>query len=246
MRVLSIVFVLTSATLAPRRHPAVTAPLCSLIPFADGRDTSTTYFVGRAQPRTRLAGPGTIRFRTTPGHWGRPDSSQSIYGQVVLVDQLGGNSASRLEVAFARAGAREVVVVPWDYDAACEPVPWARTGPWVGTVDPGFYRVRLRPESLWVDGRPVLDARFGDLEPYPHGVLLQREYVGTDALRRGPSLTPAEYFDLFAVLPEWEQAMGDRSAAAARLDEWERAHPEVARKYPAPEMLRHAHSSLNR
>ena len=241
MRSLTTVIVLSTAVLSGRR-PAE-SPVCSRMTFAVGRDTVTTFFVGRALPDTVLTGPGTVRFEATSGHWGS-GNARPIYGQIIAIDQLGGAGARALEAAFVRAGARRVVVVPWDYDAACQPVPWSGSRKWVETTEPGFYRVRLRPESLWVDGRPVLDAFTADLDPYPHGLFFQRGYGGTDVLRRGPALSAAEYFAFHSALPEWGEAARDRAAAAQALAAWELAHPEIAQKYPAPAILRTTRSMM--
>ena len=226
-------------------HSATLPSVCSLIVVAAGRDTATTYFVGRALPDTVRTGAGAVRVKSSMagGHWG-PPTERTIFGQVVLVEQLGGKGVTAIESAFARGGSREVIVVPWDYDPACQPVTWAGSARWVTATRPGFYRVRLRPESLWVAGRPVLDAVHADIEPYPHGVLFQHGYRGTDALRRGPSLTAGEYFELYSALPDWDRATREPAAALAELDAWERANSTTARTYPAPEILTHVRRML--
>lgn len=226
---------------------AFTAPSfrCSLVPVATGRHHSVTFLVGRAQPDTLLAGPGTVRHEEAPGHWGRPQGGP-IFGQVVRVDRLGGNEAASLESAFRRLGVREVIVVPWDYDPACQPVAWGRSARWVESTEPGFFRLSVRPESLWVAGRPVLDAFAADLEPYPHALFFRRGYRGTDALRREPSLSPDEYFGLYGALPDQAEAARDPAGAVAALEAWARAHPELAAKYPAPQVLQYTQMYLNR
>lgn len=93
---------------------------------------------------------------------------------------------------------------------------------------------------------PVFDALTADLEPYPHGLFFQRGYRGTDAIRRGPALTPAEYFELYAALPDWIAVKRDPEAAAAALRAWESAHADIAGKYPAPEILRHVRMFMTR
>jgi len=236
------------------RPPGPRAPVsfCSLVPVAVGRDSATTFFVGTALPDTVRAGHGGFgrRLRAAlglggPGHWGTPTRG-AIYGQVIRVERLGGAGAAALDSAFGRSAARELIVVPWDYGASCDPVPWGRSARWVEAVTPGFYRTRLRPRSQWVDGRPVADAFAADLEPYPHGLFFREGYRGTDALRTGPSLTPAEYFALYAALPDEGQARRDPRGAAAALDAWVREHPELAETYPAPEVLRFARYRLDR
>ena len=227
-------------------HPAPRPAVCSLVPIATYRDTATTFFVGAGAPDTVLAGPGSTTVGRGAGHWGRA-TGRPIFGQVVRVgDALGGAASPALERAFARLGRREVVVVPWDYAPDCEPVPWGRSARWVETTEPGFFRARPRPESQWLEGRPVLDAYRADLEPYPHAVFFQRGYRGTDALKTGPSLTPDEYFGLYAVLPDQTQYASGSDSALTALAVWERAHPEVAKKYPAPRILDFARRFLER
>jgi hypothetical protein len=246
-RAVSTLLALSAFALAFPRRPAAASRVCSRIPVAVGRDPATTYFTGRAMRDSVRTGPGTLReqAQAVGGHWGS-GRSRTIFGQVVQVEKLGGNGAPAIEAAFGRGGGREVIVVPWDYDPACQPVPWASTARWVASDEPGFYRVRVRAESLWVAGRPVLDAFFADMEPYPHGVFFQRGFRGMDALRRGPSLTPAEYFELFAALPDLSRATRDPAVAAAELDAWEREHPAIAHTFPAPDVLRITRMALQR
>jgi hypothetical protein len=236
----SLVAVATLGRAAPR--PA----LCSLVPVAAYRDTATTFFVGVGAPDTVLAGRGSTRVGGGPGHWGR-GTERPIFGQVVRVGHhLGGAASSALERAFSKTGTREVVIVPWDYAPDCEPVPWGRSARWVDSTQSGFFRVRPRPESQWVDGRPVLDAYWADLQPYPHGLFFQHGYRGTSALKTGPSLTPEEYFGLYAALPDQVQAARESDSALTALAAWERAHPELAGKYPAPQILGFARRLVER
>jgi len=243
MRVFLAVLLVGSGSVIRGAAAGDSMRVCSFVPVAIGRDTTATYFIGRAGTDTILTGPGTVSFEMRFGHWGRP-SSRSIYGRVVRVEQLGGNGRRALEAVFARRGIRDVVVVPWDYDPACQPVPWVGVAHWVETTQPGFYRVRLRAESLWVDGRPVLDAFRADMEPYPHGVFFQRGYRGTDALRNGPALTPREYFELYAALPDWGLMTRDPTNAAILMHAWERSHLALGRSYPAAEVLKQTRASL--
>jgi hypothetical protein len=220
--------------------------VCSPVPFAVFRDTTRTFLVGVGTSDTVLTGPGAVKFGTGAGHWGR-GAERPFFGQVVRVDRhVGGAAALVVERAFSKAGRREVVIVPWDYASDCQPVPWSRTARWADTTQPGFFRVRPRPESQWIDGRPVFDAYLADLEPYPHGLFFQHGYRGTSALKTSPSLTPEEYFELYAALPDYVQAEREPDRALTALTIWERAHPELARKYPAPEILDGSRRMLER
>lgn len=233
---------------APRSGPGAVS-MCSLVPFAAGRDSSTTFFVGTPRPDTVLAGPGVVRFELRPGHWGK-GKARIIYGQVVHVGRLGGAGAAAIERAFARRGSREVVVVPWDYDPGCETVPWGRSARWVTAPTPGFYTVRLRTQPAWAGDRPTFDAFAADFEPYPHGPYFARGYAraedGTDPIRAGALLTPVEYFDLYAALPDQVQRTHTPAAALASVRAWERAHPDLVSRFPANQILRYARRGLER
>jgi hypothetical protein len=172
-----------------------------------------------------------------------------VYGQVIGVERLAGAARETVERAFQRLGRREIVVVPWGYDAGCDPVPWGGSARWVTTDAPGFYTLRLRPRSEWAGERPTFDAFAADLEPYPHGRFFARGYRGTAAVRTGPSLTPEEYFSLYAALPDHEtlrDPVRARASAIEALDAWEQAYPEAARKYPAPQILGSVRRTLTR
>jgi hypothetical protein len=207
-----------------------TTPRCSLIPFALARWPTASRIVATALPDTVLAGPGDARPSRHGGHWGA-GAARPVYGQLVRIDTLAGEEATAVRAAFARTGAREAVVVPWDYDASCETTYWSRSARWVEPGLTGFYTVRARPQAQWIDGRPTFDAFNAALEPYPHGPYFQAGHRGTDTLGTHPSLTPTEMFSLHEALPA-HGAPGD-SASLEPLRRWVAAHPEAAHRYPA-------------
>jgi hypothetical protein len=220
-------------------------PMCSLVPVAVFRDSGVTHLVGTALSDTVPTGIGAIQPSEEGGHWGG-GRMRAVFGQVIRVDRLGGADSIQLERAFTKLGVREVVVVPWDYGPDCRPVVWGRSFRWVSSDAPGFYRLHLRPDTAWSSGRPVFDAFHADLEPYPHGVFFERGYGGTDAIRSGPTLTPAEYFVFYSALPSSADARARPQDARAILDAWEQAHPDLAGKYPANASLRFARTMLDR
>lgn len=219
------------------------AGLCSIVPVATFRDASISYFVATANPDTVFAGPGQVRPRIEGGHWG-PANNRAIYGQLVTIHRLGGADAPDAKSAFARQRSREAVVVPWSYDPACRPVPWARTARWVTNPQPGFYRARPRASAEWIDGRPTYDAFHADIEPYPHGKYFERGYRNTDSAQAPGALTAAEYFGLYAALPDVAEARRDPDGALARLADWEARHPDQARRFPATRVLRSARNAI--
>ena len=210
---------------------------CSLSGTPAARMSSGTYFVGVAILDTVHAGAGTTPLRTHRGPVGRARPPRLIYGQVVRVGKLGGAGANRVERAFRRRRNREVLVVPWGYDGGCETVVWEQSARWVPPGPPGFYMLQLRPESLWVSGRPVLDAFVANQEPYPLGRMFRLRYRATSAAESDSMLTPAEYFRFYAGLPTELQLQHDPAAASAQLTRLEQQYPTLARKYPARDIL---------
>lgn len=224
------------------RSPA-SAGFCSLVPIAGLRDASVSFFVATAKSDTVAAGAGSIRPSPLGGHWG-PANNRAIYGQVVTIHELGGAAAAVVESSFVRRAAREAVAVPWDYDPACQPVPWARSARWVTDARPGFYRARLRPSGEWADGRPTYDVYHADIEPYPHGLFFQRGYRGTDSAQMATALTATEYFGLYAALPDAAATKCQPRHALLQLADWEAAHPDQAGRFPATRVLQQARRSI--
>lgn len=218
---------------------------CSIRPFPDARDPEVTYLLGTATPDTLLAGPGTVEPSAGPGHWG-PGGLQSIYGQVIHVERFGGADSTTLARAFEHHDTPRVVIVPWAYDPSCRTTLWSRSAQWVPLGAPGMFTVRLRPRSQWVEGVPTLDAFMADIEPFPLGLFFQRGHRGTDALRTKPSLTAAEYFDLYRALPDRSTIRQNPTAASAAVARWEQVNPQLAVKYPATEILRQARWNIDR
>jgi len=246
---LSIAFgSLAAALLALAASPSATASefsRCSLTPIPYSRDPEVTYLLGTALPDTLLAGPGTVEPSRGPGHWGGGGERQ-VYGQVVQVERFGGADRTILAQAFGERSVMQVVIVPWDYDRSCHTAIWSRSAQWVPLGERGMFTVRLRPKSEWAEGLPTFDAFMADLEPYPLGIFFRRGYRGTGALRTQPSLTAAEYFELYRALPDHHLMRQDPEAAAAMIVRWEQAHPEWAKKYPATEVLRWARRNVER
>ncbi len=216
--------------------PATSKVRCSLAPFSGFRSAHQTHFIGIAAPDTVEAGPGAVKFNLEAGHSGYP-RPRLIYGQVVRIERIGGAHAEVLREHFARSSSREVILVPWDYDAGCKTSLWPGSTRWIKRDRPGFFTVTLRPQEYWVGGRPTFDAFMAALEPYPHGEFYRHGYRGTDALKTGPSLSAEEYYTLYEALPDGEEFRRDPREATKALRQWKREHPALARKYPATEIL---------
>jgi hypothetical protein len=207
---------------------------CSISALPVFRDSAATYLVGTALGDTARAAPGgpPVGLRGLP-----PTPPRASYGQVVRAEHLRGPDSARLERAFARQRLRDVLVVPWSYGPACQPIPWSTSARWAPVAAQASYRLRLRPEAEWGDGPPVFDALYAEVQPYPYGVL-------EPPLSETPSLTPKEFVDLYAALPTDGEAVRDPAAARRALDAWERAHPELATRFPAAAVLRSARATL--
>lgn len=237
----SAALLLTGAGVAPR---TAAHPLCSLGPFPVARWSQATYLLGRARADTVRAGMGDIKRIVQDGDWGS-GAPRPIYGQLVDVNRFGGADSASLAEAFKRRRSRVVLVVPWGYNVSCATTYWSGSARWIRLRDPGMFALKLRPQSQWVNGVPTLDALVADLEPYPHGPFYQREERGTEALKTMPSLTAAEYYELYRALPELETFSTDPGAAARQaLDTWERKNPHLAKKYPATRILEGARRNL--
>lgn len=209
-------------------------PACSILPpFTQGVRSDGLFVLAAALSDTILAGPGEIEPTGYEGHWGDGRERQ-IYGQLVQVKRHSAPSLS----AFSEAAAHEpILVVPWDYDPGCRPTYWNRSAAWIEADLEGVYTLVLRPEALWIDARPVADAFAAGHMPYPHAPYLRAGYGGTKALRERPSLSAAEYFSLYSVLPTASEVRGASSAALARLQQWESQYPDLARRYPADQLI---------
>lgn len=208
---------------------------CSMSGPSSIRDSAAIYLVGTATADTVLAGPGSIGRALLRGARPEPD----VYGQLVRADTFDGIGASRVRTAFNALESRGVVIVPWGYGADCRPEFWRRSARWVTPDSSGLFSLYLRPDSLWVAGRPTFDAVYAAVNSYVQGA--------TDEASRPPSklvgptrepdraLTPAEVFEIYMRLPT--RSAPPDTAALARLREWLRANPEMRTRYPGNDIL---------
>jgi hypothetical protein len=213
---------------------------CSLYPFSAGLGAAGFHILGVTTGDTVLAGPGDVRPSRHGGHWGRGEPRE-VYGQLVRVTRFDAAAAGEFPADLAGG---EIILVPWDYDPACEPVHWSRSAAWVEPGLEGFYSLRLRPRRQWIDGRPVADVFTADISPYPHAPFFLAGYRGTRALRERPSLSAAEYYSLHAALPTSDEAREASSAAVERLEQWVMENPDLALRYPADELIAGARRRL--
>ncbi len=209
---------------------------CSRIPYPFIKSNGVVYFVSTGTSDTVFTGPGAVEVSAAPGHWG-PGGDRAIYGQRLTVERFAGVNARFVARALAAAEST-VVAVPWDYDPACQPVPWS--GSAASTTVAGFVVAQPRPVTAWVGGVPVVDVFYVDHQPYFHGRIFREGYRGPSEYEGlGAPLAPAEMFALFDALPTWAAFQRDSAQALSPLQEWVRSHPLLHGRYPVRGILRH-------
>lgn len=231
--IIGLAAILLAATASPARG-------CSLAPwFSGGSRPDAVFFTGRPLADTLFAGPGSIRFTLEPGHSGRP-RERPIHGQLVAVERLGAMATAELRRTVTEAGNR-VVLVPWDYDAGCAPVPWPGSARWIPDHEAGLFVAALRDREHWVDDIPTLDVSAAQMVPYPAAIVraTSRAYIGAH-------LTAEEMLGLAEAMPTYAGAEADPHGALERMETWARAHPDLARRYPAADALRIARLEAER
>jgi hypothetical protein len=172
--------------------------------------------------------------------WQPPGSRPTISGQVVVVERvLGADSA---DVRRRLGSARKAVLVPWDHDTGCEPIPWTSRPRWIAPSTEGFVAARLRPREKWAGGMPTFDVRDAWREPYTPA----RVRLALGALGQGRSvMSPEEYGTFYQALPSVHEWTQDRLPSYEALLAWERANPALAAKAPAAMELARARRWLN-
>jgi len=212
------------------------SPACSKrdLPFHG----SGPMFIGTATGDTVAAGSGGVKYRIAGGHFGR-GVERAFYGQVVQVEKLGATLRTSLRSVLSKEP-NQVILVPWDYAADCNPVPWSRSARWVESGDRGLFFGSLRDTAHWVGGLPTFDVHTPQSVPYPTAPGYRRMGRGE---RRSTSpgdstLTPDELLSLYDVLAEEKADRADTGRSiVARLQKWARDYPHLAPKYPARQLI---------
>ena len=215
---------------------------CSIPPFAALRRAESTALLARAASDTLAAGPGNVVFdrRTHPM---RSDRSQFIYGQRFTVEDLSGAYAEVLRDVFSSRGSRDIVVVPWEHDEACQPALWPGSARWVPVGGQGaFVDLRLRPRHRWAQGIPTFDAPLGYYAPYPIAPAYRDGFLA-EVFGSRQTLTPRMFLNLYLALPTREAAEEDPEAALRIIERWEATHVEESRRAPATFILRLARAA---
>ena len=194
------------------------------------RDSLTTTLLGRATRDTVEAGGGLVD--RSIWYWSR----RAIYGQVIRVDSMLGPGSDLARRALTARQSPEVLIVPWGNNPGCGIDVWRQSALWTTPDSSGLFSLRLRPESLWVSGRPTFDAFFARNYSYADGpYTVGPHFVFNGSTGSDRSMTPAELFALYAALPPVTQPSD--SIALARLRAWVRANPTARTRYPGNQIL---------
>jgi hypothetical protein len=198
------------------------ARACSMPTFPSHR--GGVHLVTIATADTVLAGAAGMRYKVERGKAERP-----VYGQVAAVERVGGDDAGRLP-----GGTRRVVLVPWGYDESCERTLWTSSARWVEPGMRGLLWGSLRPREQWVDGMPTVDVT----EPY------SLPYAPHRWRGEGPALEAEQLFELMQRFPAYDEYRANRDAFVRPVLDWARAHPELARRFPADDFVVAAESRV--
>jgi hypothetical protein len=215
-----VVAALTVALAVPLRACSVASVNALVSP-------TTAFLLARAGTDTMQTGPGGVRYIVAPGHSG-PASDRTVYGLVLDVERVAGPARAQLPANATRA-----IIVPWDYEAGCTPVPYALSARWVEAGLRGVFRAELRPRAAWANGIPTLDVFTPRTQPYAPGM---RPLDGFRRIAPDSLLSLDETLDVFDRLPTREAMHNDATSAALRVFEWVRAHPLRASLYPVREI----------
>ena len=205
-----------------------TAGACTLAPPWAIRDTALVAFMATALADTVFAGDGGYAPVAGVGHSGR-GAPRDAYGQRFRLDQLGAHARRVFP-----ADAREVVMVPWDYDAGCARVAWGRSARWLAPGTSGLYRARLRPRGQWVDSTPTFDVSWTSALPYTvDGAAARRR--GELVPERLDRLASEELLRFYDVMPPYA-AQADSVVALTTMRRLASDSTRASR-YPVSEIL---------
>jgi len=156
-------------------------------------------------------------------------------------------NAVRANLSAGRTGSASilpgmVVLVPWIYGSDCKPFEWNESKPWTPPNRVAFYTGALRQPDKWIDKLPTFDVFSAWSQPV---------YAGDDDRRAAitrpkPYLTVEEFLDLYVLVPTFEELQerlgpNKNPAVVERLEAWAAAHPALAKRYPANELLDYVH-----
>lgn len=179
---------------------------CSKRPFPMPKGDQTSFFVGTITTDSLHVGPGAIEVNGSgAGHSPARTRESRYMGLVVSVER--GHSR---HPAFPADGG-SLVLVPWDYDAACRTLPWRGPAQFLPPGHRGFFEVSLRDRAHWVEGRPTADVFNVGVAGYPGpgrtGAVLAVDPGGDDPL------TPDQLLAIYEAAP-WRSDVEERGPEA--------------------------------
>jgi hypothetical protein len=225
-----IVALMPAAGIAFER-PSGMLTRCSIGLAPGSLSSKETVLLATGASDTILVGQGSTRPSTEGGHAGT-GAPGPIYGQVFNVARFTGANAVLLSDVFHERGDSHAVIVPWDYDSGCRPSRWTRGFAWVPGGRPGTFTVRLRPDSLWVNGMPVFDAFLADFEPYPLSPMYRDDHI-RPTFRSSTWLTAEQYYELLEVLPTQQEREARPDSTWHVFLHWRDANSDLSQAYPA-------------
>lgn len=234
LRVRALVVVVNCLGAAPNSPSGAAAARCSLRYSVVPRYAGQVWFLGSALADTVYAGPGTVAITGEgPGHAG-PGGPGAFRGQLVQVERLEPRAPKEFAQAV-RASGGQVVLVAWDYDAACQRLPRMARADWIRAGTRGLYQGTLRTRQEWAGRLPTLDVFAPEFVPYPSPPGLHRQ--PNDATR--PWASAEELFDFVAAVPTARPGASERGIEELNdwLRRWAREHPRLALLQPIAEEI---------
>ncbi|MEZ4379680.1 MAG: hypothetical protein R3B35_15495 [Gemmatimonadales bacterium] len=211
---------------------------CSLVPgFFPGRGPESVLFLAVPTPDTLKAGPGAVVQGEGGGHSGN-GRREAIYGQRYRVVRAAGRG-----LLDSPAAPPEVVLVPWDYDAGCAPVPWARTARWMMTDDTVLIRADRRDPEDWAGEVPTFDVTAVPQAVYTGerwqalGERLLYSAEADSGTPPPPVNSPEELFEFLLRLPDPDAIRRGDETVLDTIQTWAFRHDSIARHQPARRML---------
>src|SRR5688572_27051548 len=204
---------------------------CSIRVVPGYRVRADAVLLATASADTVLTGPGHIVPSVFGGHSGA-GAPGPIFGQMFEAARFSSADSARLATAFKTRGDMRIVIVPWDYDPACDPTRWTGGFAWVPAAKAGTFTVALRPDSLWTDGIPVFDAFIAAWEPYPY----PQPPREPPSFRTAEALSAEQYFELLTAMPTGEDQRERPDSAWRAFLRWRDANPALVGRYPVNQL----------
>lgn len=224
-----VIALVLGCSLLPGR---VDALRCSPVLTPQLRGERTTVLLLR--PSSDSAGAGPAPFALGSNSVRREAAPPGpTRGQLMEVRRFAGHDGARIRAAFRKTGLSRVLVVPWGFDASCQPTRWRGNAVWLTPDQLVTTTLVLRPDSLWAGSTPVFDATMtGGL--YVGGA----DVVGRDTPSPSakPALDASEFFAALTAFPTFEATQRAPERTWRLVQAWQHAHPSLADRYPVTEM----------